>query len=185
MRCRASAAGSPEPRSSRPPPTRRPRWRLACWTRWSTSSTCSIGQPHFFMYKANVRKATNLVMAQNTARQGRVHLDQRHRAAASRYDGVPIHVVEDGWDASTLLAQDEDPGNGSRPQAPSTRHLRRADGRVRADLGRQWRPAGLGPRGGRDDRTGSAPGIIGTHRVLPGHDDQKPTSAVRLRNGLA
>lgn len=72
----------------------------------------SMGQVHLFMPKNVRRKLTDLVNAAG----GSVRIQYTDindvGKQISRYDGYPIHVVEDDWDTSTILDA-EDPGDGT------------------------------------------------------------------------
>jgi hypothetical protein len=72
----------------------------------------SIGQPHLFMSKANRRTLTNRSLAQGNSVVINYASVSDSGAVIERYYDAPIHIVEDNWDASTLLYFDEDPGNG-------------------------------------------------------------------------
>lgn len=70
-----------------------------------------LGNAHFFTSKAVRRKWTDLTNAQTGAiRIQYTDIDKLGRQITA-YDGVPIHVVEDQWDTSTILDA-EDPGDG-------------------------------------------------------------------------
>jgi len=71
-----------------------------------------IGSVHIFTSKAVRRKFTSVVNAATGAvRINYTDIDKIGRQIQA-YDGVPIHVVEDDWDASTILDA-EDPGDGA------------------------------------------------------------------------
>jgi hypothetical protein len=72
----------------------------------------SVGQIHIFAPKNVRRKLTDLVNAATGAvRINYTDIDKVGRQIAV-YDGVPIHVVEDDWDTSTILDA-EDPGDNT------------------------------------------------------------------------
>lgn len=143
----------------------------------------SIGQPHFFMSKLSARKATNLVTAQNTAVKVEYTSINDTERRLVRYDGIAIHVVEDNWDASTLLAADEDPGTG----VATTSSL------YCVIFDEQMGVCGLISGGdgdplvsvrevGETTAPGVAPGILGRIECYPGLMLKSPRCAVRLRN---
>lgn len=71
-----------------------------------------IGSVHIFTSKAVRRKFTNVVNASTGAvRINYTDIDKIGKQIQA-YDGVPIHVVEDDWDASTILDA-EDPGDNT------------------------------------------------------------------------
>jgi hypothetical protein len=141
----------------------------------------SIGQAHLWMSKADRRKLTGLVLGA-TSGAAVYNFSSVNDAGPviERYMGVPIHVVEDGWDATHHPRQ----GRGRRQRVHQhlvdlRHHLRREPGRLRPALGRRRLAAGRRPRGRRDD-LGPA-GDHGAHRVLPRFDDQEPRAAARWR----
>jgi hypothetical protein len=98
-----------------------------------------------------------------------------------RYYGIPIHVVEDGWDASTLLGFDEDPGNGTVTSSSIYAVV----------FGEEMGVCGLISGGDGDplvdvrevgETTSGAPGIMGRIECYPGMMIKHPRAAARLRN---
>lgn len=72
----------------------------------------SAGRVHLFMPKPVRRKITDLVNATGgSVRINYTDIDKVGKQI-SAYDGFPIHVVEDGWDTTTILGA-EDPGDGT------------------------------------------------------------------------
>lgn len=71
-----------------------------------------VGQLHFFTNKAVRRKWTNLAKASGGSVQVQYSSINKLGDQISNYDGIPIHVVEDAWDATTILDA-EDPGDGT------------------------------------------------------------------------
>lgn len=72
----------------------------------------NVGSLHFFTSKAVRRKWTNLAKATGGSVQIQYQNVSKLGDQISHYDGIPIHVVEDAWDASTILDA-EDPGDGT------------------------------------------------------------------------
>lgn len=146
----------------------------------------SIGQPHLFMNKGNSRKTTNLVLAQPGAVQVQYSSINDTEKRISRYQGVPIHVVEDGWDATTLLGFDEDPGNGTSTSSSIYAVI----------FDEQMGVCGLISGGdgdplvsvrevGETTAPGAAPGIVGRIECYPGLMVKSPRCCARLRNVIA
>ena len=148
----------------------------------------SIGTPHFFMNKTNARKATNLVNSLGGSVV--INWDSVNDSGPmiERYYGIPIHVVEDGWDASTLLGFDEDPGNNTA--TASSIYIVIFD--------EQMGVCGLISGGDGDplvsvrevgettaSGAGNPPGIVGRIETYPGLMVKSPRAAARLRNVIA
>jgi hypothetical protein len=143
----------------------------------------SLGEVHLFMSKTDRRKLTNAVNALG----GSVNimyssLNETGKVIQSYY-GVPIHVVEDGWDATTLLGKDEDPGNGT----PNTSSI------YAVAFGDEMGVCGLIGGGEGDplvdvrevgETTAGPPGILGRIECYPGLMIKTPRAAARLRNVL-
>lgn len=148
----------------------------------------SIGTLHFFMSKANRRKLTNLALAQGNSVNITYSSVSDSGATIERYGGAPIHIVEDGWDASTLLAFDEDPGNGTATSSSIYAVM----------FDEQMGVCGLISGGDGDPLvsvrevgettatgTGNPPGILGRIECYPGLMVKSPRCAARLRNVIA
>lgn len=143
----------------------------------------SLGNVHLFMSKTDRRKMTNLVNAIG----GSVNITYRSLNDTGKvieaYYGVPIHVVEDGWDASTLLGKDEDPGDGTADTSSMYAVafgdemgvcglLSGGDGNPLVDV----REVG--------ETTSGPPGIMGRIEAYPGLMIRTPRAAARLRGIL-
>lgn len=140
----------------------------------------SIGQAHLWMSKTDRRKLTALV----TSATGSVNytftsLNDAGKVIESYY-GTPIHIVEDGWDATTILGKDEDSGNGSATTSSIYATifdenlgvcglLSGGDGSPLVDV----REVG--------ETTTGPPGIVGRIECYPGLMIKSPRSAARLR----
>jgi hypothetical protein len=144
----------------------------------------SLGEVHLFMSKANRRKLTNLVNALG----GSVVLNYQGNNSLGvpieRYYSSPIHVVEDAWDASTLLAFDEDPGDGTADTSSI----------YAVAFGEELGVCGLISGGDGDplvsvrevgETTSGPPGIVGRIECYPGLMIKSPRAAGRLRGVLA
>jgi hypothetical protein len=144
----------------------------------------SIGSVHLFMSKANRRKMTNLVNAIG----GSVVINYSDNNKAGRvltsYGGIPVHVVEDGWDATTLLGYDEDPGDGTADTSSI----------YALAFGEEMGVVGLVNGGNGDpivdvrevgETTSGPPGILGRIETYPGLMIKHPRAAARLRGVLA
>jgi hypothetical protein len=71
-----------------------------------------VGSVHIFTSKVVRRKFTTIVnTATGAVRINYTDIDKLGKQIQA-YDGIPIHVVEDDWDASTILDA-EDPGDGT------------------------------------------------------------------------
>jgi hypothetical protein len=144
----------------------------------------SIGQPHIFSNKTLARKATNLVNAIG----GSVVINwsdvNDSGPIIQRYYGIPWHVVEDGWDASTLLGFDEDPGDGTADTASIYVVI----------FDEQMGVCGLISGGDGDplvsvrevgettaSGAGNPPGIVGRIETYPGLMVKSPRAAARAR----
>jgi hypothetical protein len=143
----------------------------------------SIGQAHLWMSKADRRALTRLV----TSATGSVNytfttLNDAGKVIESYY-GVPIHIVEDGWDAATILGKDEDAGNGTANTSSIYATifdetmgvcglLSGGDGSPLVDV----REVG--------ETTSGPPGIMGRIEVYPGMMIKSPRAASRLRGVL-
>ena len=144
----------------------------------------SIGTPHIFSNKTLARKATNLVNAIG----GSVVINwsdvNDSGPIIQRYYGIPWHVVEDGWDASSLLGFDEDPGDGTADTASIYCVI----------FDEQMGVCGLISGGDGDplvsvrevgettaSGAGNPPGIVGRIETYPGLMVKSPRAAARLR----
>lgn len=144
----------------------------------------SIGTPHIFSNKTLARKATNLVNAIG----GSVVINwsdvNDSGPIIQRYYGIPWHVVEDGWDASSLLGFDEDPGDGVADTASIYCVI----------FDEQMGVCGLLSGGDGDplvsvrevgettaSGAGNPPGIVGRIETYPGLMVKSPRAAARLR----
>lgn len=148
----------------------------------------SIGSPHLFMSKTNRRKTTNLALAQGNSVNITYSSVNDSGAVIERYGGIPIHVVEDGWDASTLLAFDEDPGDNVADSSSIYAVI----------FDEQMGVCGL-ISGGEGDPlvsvrevgettasgSGNPPGILGRIECYPGMMVKSPRCAARLRGVIA
>ena len=143
----------------------------------------SLGNVHLFMSKTDRRKMTNLVNAIG----GSVNITYRSvndtGKVIEQYYGVPIHVVEDAWDASSLLGKDEDPGDGTADTSSIYALAVGDEGGV------------MGLIGGGDgdplvdvrevgETTSGPPGILGRIECYPGLMIRNPRAAARLRGVL-
>ncbi|HEX6786958.1 MAG TPA: hypothetical protein VF076_07155 [Acidimicrobiales bacterium] len=147
----------------------------------------SIGQPHLFMSKKNRRTMTTLTYTATGSVRINYTTGDDTGKVVERYGGVPIHVVEDGWDASTLLANDEDPGNGTATsssiycvvfdeQLGVCGLISGGDGDPLVSV----REVGETTASG----AGNPPGILGRIECYPGLMIKSPRAAARLRNVL-
>jgi hypothetical protein len=147
----------------------------------------SIGQPHLFMSKAVRRKLTGLALLQGNSVNITYDSVNEVGKVIERYAGAPIHIVEDGWDASTLLAADEDPGNGTATTASMYAVI----------FDEQMGVCGLISGGDGDplvsvrevgettaSGSGNPPGILGRIECYPGLMVKSPRCAARLRGIL-
>jgi len=142
----------------------------------------SLGQIHLWMNSWLNRKVNNLLLAQTgAAHVAYDSLDEMGRLVR-RYGGAQIHVVADGWDNSTLLAFDEDPGDGT----PDTASI------YATVFDEQMGVCGLITGGdgsplvdvrevGETTASGAAPGIVGRIECYPGLMVKSPRCAARLR----
>lgn len=148
----------------------------------------SIGQLHYFMSKSNRRKLTNLSLAQGNSVNITYSSVNDSRSVIERYGGAPIHIVEDGWDASTLLANDEDPGDGTADTSSIYAVI----------FDEQMGVCGLISGGDGDplvsvrevgettaSGSGNPPGILGRIETYPGLMVKSPRCCARLRGVLA
>jgi hypothetical protein len=140
----------------------------------------AMGKIHLWMNAWLRRKIMALLFAQ-TGSMSVVYnsLDETGRVI-TQYGGAEIHVVQDGWDASTLLAFDEDPGDGT----PDTASIYATVFDERVGV------CGLITGGDGDplvsvrevgETTAGAPGIIGRIECYPGLMIKSPRAAARLR----
>jgi hypothetical protein len=143
----------------------------------------SIGKAHLWMSKADRRALTRLV----TSATGSVNytftsLNDAGKVIESYY-ATPIHIVEDGWDASTILGKDEDAGNGTANTSSIYATifdedmgvcglLSGGDGSPLVDV----REVG--------ETTSGPPGIMARIECYPGMMVKSPRSAARLRGVL-
>jgi hypothetical protein len=145
----------------------------------------SIGTPHIFMNKANARRLTNQV--NSIGGSVVINWDSVNDSGPmiERYYGIPIHVVEDGWDASTLLGFDEDPGNNNATASSIyccifdevmgvCGLISGGDGEPLVSV----REVGETTASG----AGNPPGIVGRIECYPGLMIKSPRAAARLRN---
>lgn len=145
----------------------------------------SLGNVHVFMSKRDRRTLTNLV---NTI-GGSVNITYRSINDTGKvieaYYGVPIHVVEDAWDASTLLGKDEDPGDGTQDTSSI----------YALAIGDEMGVCGLMGNSEGDgsplvevyevgETTSGPPGIMGRIETYPGLMMTSPRAAARLRGIL-
>lgn len=72
-----------------------------------------LGMIHIFMNKSTLQKVTDLAIA-SSGTNVVINYDNINQLGAriKTYDGVPLHVVEDDWDTTTILDA-EDPGDGT------------------------------------------------------------------------
>lgn len=143
-----------------------------------------IGNVHLFMSKANRRKLTNLVEAIGGSIVINYSDNNQAGKVITSYGGIPVHVVEDGWDASTILGFDEDPGDGTADTSSIYALafgeemgvcglINGADGDPLVDV----REVG--------ETTSGPPGILGRIETYPGLMIKHPRAAARLRGVLA
>jgi hypothetical protein len=141
----------------------------------------SIGNPHIFMSKANRRKLTNLMLSATGAVVINYDSVNDSGPVIERYYGIPIHIVEDGWDASTLLAFDEEPGTTGVADTSSIYAM---------IFDEQMGVCGLISGGDGDplvdvrevgETTSGPPGVIGRIECYPGMMIKSPRAAARLR----
>ncbi len=137
------------------------------------------GQVHLFMNKTLRRKMTNLVNAIGgsvVVNYGNISEVGRQ---VQRYNGIPIHVVEDGWDATTFLGFDEDPGDGTQDTASIYAVA------FGEDMGVHFIYNGDGPtvevRRVGETLLSAAPGIVGRIEAYYGMVIKHPRAAARLR----
>jgi hypothetical protein len=146
----------------------------------------SIGQIHLFMNITNARKLTNLVLAgpANGAMQIQYTSVNDTETRITRYAGIPVHSVIDGWDATTLLGFDEDPGNGTATSSSIYAVI----------FDEQMGVCGLISGGDGDplvsvrevgETTAGAPGLMGRIECYPGLMIKSPRCCARLRNVIA
>lgn len=147
----------------------------------------SIGQAHLFMSKKNRRTMTTLTYSGTGSVRINYTSGDDTGQVIERYGGVPIHVVEDGWDATTLLGQDEDPGNGIATCSSIYALIfdenmgvcgliSGGDGDPLVSVREVGETTASGPN--------NPPGILGRIECYPGMMIKSPRSAARLRNIL-
>jgi hypothetical protein len=147
----------------------------------------SIGTPHLFMSKQVRRKLTNLALAQGNSVNITYSSVNESGAVIERYAGAPIHIVEDGWDAASLLVADEDPGDGTADTASMYAVI----------FDEQMGVCGLISGGDGDplvsvrevgettaSGAGNPPGILGRIECYPGLMIKSPRAASRMRGIL-
>jgi hypothetical protein len=145
----------------------------------------SIGTPHIFSNKTLARKATTLVNSFGGSVVINYDSVNDTGPMIQRYYGIPWHVVEDGWDASTLLGFDEDPGDGTADTASMYCVI----------FDEQMGVCGLLSGGDGDplvsvrevgettaSGAGNPPGIVGRIECYPGLMVKSPRAAARLRS---
>lgn len=148
----------------------------------------SIGQPHLWMSKAMRRKLTSLSLAQGNSVVINYSSVNDSGNVIERYYGAPIHIVEDGWDATTLLGPDEDPGDGTADTYSIYATI----------FDEQMGVCGLISGGDGDplvsvrevgettaSGSGNPPGILGRIECYPGLMLKSPRCAARLRGVTA
>jgi hypothetical protein len=140
----------------------------------------AMGKIHLWMNAWLRRKIMTLLFAQ-TGSMSVVYnsLDETGKVI-TQYGGAEIHVVQDGWDASTLLAFDEDPGDNTADTASIYATV----------FDEQVGVCGLITGGDGDplvnvrevgETTQGAPGIVGRIECYPGLMIRAPRAAARLR----
>jgi hypothetical protein len=147
----------------------------------------SIGKPHLFMSKAMRRSLTKLALSQGNSVVINYSSVNQAGAVIERYYDAPIHIVEDGWDATTLLGADEDPGDGTADTSSIYAVI----------FDEQMGVCGLLSGGDGDplvsvrevgettaSGSGNPPGIVGRIECYPGLMIKSPRCAARLRGLL-
>ncbi len=143
-----------------------------------------LGPIHLWMNKTNRRKVTNLVNAiggsVNVTYTGGGRGDINKMVAS--YQGIPIHVVEDSYDFSTILGFDETTGSSSITSSIYATALSE-------DMGVHMIYNGDGPmvdvRRVGETLLSAAPGQVGRIEFYPGMVIKHPKAAGRLRGVLA
>jgi len=142
-----------------------------------------LGTIHLWMSKAHRRKVTNLIGALTGSTNVNYTPDSRGQIGkmVMQYNGVPIHVVEDSWDFSTILAFDETTGNS----AITSSIYATAMGE---EMGVHMIYNGDGPTVSVQDvgetLLAAAPGMVGRVEHYPGMVIKHPKAAARLRGIL-
>lgn len=143
----------------------------------------SLGTVHLFMSKANRRKLTNLVEAIGGSVVINWDSVNESGPVITRYYGVPVHVVEDAFDASTILAFDEDPGDGTADTSSIYAVAFGSMGVTGLIGGGEGDPLVRVREVG--ETTSGPPGILGRIECYPGMAIKSPRAAARLRGVLA
>jgi hypothetical protein len=138
-----------------------------------------VGSLHLFMNKTVRRKITNLVNAIGGSvviNYGTI--DGAAGKVATQYNGIPINVVEDQWDFSTILGYDEQTGSS----AVTASIFAVAFGE---EMGVHGIYNGNGPTVDVYDvgetLLATAPGQVGRIEFYPGMCIKHPKAAARLR----
>lgn len=143
----------------------------------------SIGTPHIFSNKQDCRAMTRLV--QGLGGSVVINYDSLNDMGPmiESYFGVPWHIVEDGWDGSTVLAKDEWPGSGSANTSSIYCVIfDEALGCHGVISGGGSDPLVSVRRVGETTGVGQAPGILGRIETYVGLVLKSPRCAARLRN---
>jgi hypothetical protein len=97
------------------------------------------------------------------------------------YYNAQVHVVEDGWDASTILGNDEDPGNGTANTSSVYAAIFDESMGVCGLLGGgEGSPIVSVREVGETTGTGQPPGILGRIELYPGQMVKSPRCLARL-----
>jgi hypothetical protein len=145
----------------------------------------SLGNVHLFMSKADRRTLTDRVNAIGTSVMITYTSANEATKRIDSYYGVPIHVVEDGWDASTLLGKDEDPGDGTQDTSSIYAVAFGDEMGVCGLIGNtEGEGSPLVEVSEVGETTSGPPGIMGRIETYPGLMMKHPRAAARLRGVL-
>jgi hypothetical protein len=142
-----------------------------------------LGPIHLWVSKAHRRKISNLVNAIGGSVNITYSGDSKGNVnnMITHYQGMPLHVVEDSWDFSTILAFDETTGSSSITSSIYTTALGE-------EMGVHCIYNGNGPTVSVQDLgetlLSAAPGKVGRAEFYPGMCIKHPKAAARLRGIL-
>lgn len=138
-----------------------------------------VGEIHLWMNKALRRKMTNLVNAIGGSVVVNYSSISDTGRQIQRYNGIPIHVVEDSWDVSTILGFDEDPGDGTQDTSSIYATAFSEDMGVHAIYNGDGPTVDVQVVG--ETLLSAAPGQVGRIEFYPGMAIKHPRAAARLR----
>ncbi len=143
-----------------------------------------LGPLHLWMNKTNRRKITNLMNAAGSSVVINYSMEERGKIndLIPAYQGIPIHVVEDSFDFSTLLGFDEIQGSSSIASSIYVTAMSK-------DMGVHMLYNGDGPtvdvKVVGQTLLSAAPGQVGRIEFYPGMAIKHPRAAARLRGVIA